>query len=33
MELMAGDVEAFHLGFADLDAFAIGACVEGRVIG
>jgi hypothetical protein len=26
---MAGDVEAFHLGLADLDAVAIGARVEG----
>jgi hypothetical protein len=29
MELMAGDVEAFHLGFAHLDAFAVRARVEG----
>jgi hypothetical protein len=28
MELIAGDVEAFHLGFADLDALAVVARVE-----
>src|SRR5437763_9135276 len=28
MELIAGDVEAFHLGFADLDALLIAARVE-----
>src|SRR5262252_1610274 len=27
MELIAGDVEAFHLGFADLDALLVAACV------
>ena len=28
MELITGDVDAFHLGFADLDAFLVAACVE-----
>ena len=28
MELVAGDVEAFHCGFADLDALLIAAGVE-----
>ena len=28
MELIAGDVEAFHLGFSDLDAFLVAARVE-----
>src|SRR5215207_9364545 len=28
MELIAGDVEAFHLGFADLDALLVAAGVE-----
>ena len=28
MERIAGDVEACHLGFADLDAFLVGARVE-----
>src|SRR5215472_18961367 len=28
VELITGDVEAFHCGFADLDAFLIGAGVE-----
>ena len=28
MELIAGDVEAFHLGFADLDTLLVGAGVE-----
>ena len=28
MELIASDVEAFHLGFADLDALAVVARVE-----
>ena len=28
MELIAGDIEAFHLGFADLDALMIAARVE-----
>ena len=28
MELVARDVEAFHLGFADLDALLVAACVE-----
>ena len=28
MELIASDVEAFHLGFADLDALLIAAGVE-----
>ena len=28
MELIAGDVEALHLGVADLDALLVGARVE-----
>jgi hypothetical protein len=28
VELIAGDVEAFHCGFADLDAILVGAHVE-----
>ena len=28
MELIAGDVEAFHCGFADLDALLVAARVE-----
>jgi hypothetical protein len=28
MELIAGNVEAFHLGFADLDALLIAARIE-----
>ena len=28
MELITGDVEAFHCGFADLDALLVGAGVE-----
>jgi hypothetical protein len=28
MERIAGDVEALHLGFADLDAFLVAAGVE-----
>src|SRR5208283_2457860 len=31
MELIAGDVEGFHLGLADPDAFAVGAGVERAV--
>ena len=28
MELIAGDVEGFHLGFADLDPLAVAAGVK-----
>src|SRR5258708_38764102 len=28
MERIAGDVDAFHLGFADLDAFLVASCIE-----
>ena len=28
MELITGDVEAFHCGFANLDALLVAACVE-----
>ena len=28
MEGVTSDVEAFHLGLADLDAFLVGPCIE-----